>query len=453
MRGVFWWLLARAFPILSAASGGSHRPFLPEDAEFYHLKSKMVGEMLAKELALDDCNLRVRGGSIPEQYFRLNGTGTSVHIPRSRIGFPSCTHVTRMDNDLFASRLELEITFPVVRITGNVAFAEKSRAARLTDLEESYPFSLEMRNVSGAGLCFTRWTETGYQVIRCDLRFGRRPGELRSSGRAFPAEESAFVSASTDRMWRSAASSMNRNVLEGLNGLMRRLEIAKYLRDPEVFAKYKNYVIESTESANEFVDDILASVRKVIDERFRDGFTIPNIDESFGRRVLFVTWGGSFVADHGTVRGLSTVYRVGDTAFATDNASQTHFFGDLTFGKLDLHYKRYRARFMSLTASGTLNTRLQPIRLHVHPYVNFETGKIYLEDFEIEDVGELAVEVTGLGAVLNWMVSKISTWVVGLARDAILDRLQKKYDAYIRSLLSGYTVQDITSGKAFGDGP
>lgn len=54
-----------------------------------------------------------------------------------------------------------------------------------------------------------------------------------------PVEESAFVSASTNRMWGSAAGSMNRNVVEGLNGLMRRLDIAKYLRDPEVFSRYR----------------------------------------------------------------------------------------------------------------------------------------------------------------------------------------------------------------------
>lgn len=66
----------------------------------------------------------------------------------------------------------------------------------------------------------------------------------------------------------------------------------------------------------------------------------------------------------------------------------------------------------------------------------------------VDHFRELVVEVTGLG-LLNWLVSKIATWVVGLTRDKVLDDLQKKYDAYIKSILSGYTIDDITSGKAF----
>lgn len=52
MRSVFWWILARALPILSAAAeqvpSGSPGPSQPADVDFNRLKSRMIGEMLLK---------------------------------------------------------------------------------------------------------------------------------------------------------------------------------------------------------------------------------------------------------------------------------------------------------------------------------------------------------------------------------------------------------------------
>lgn len=56
-----------------------------------------------------------------------------------RIEYPACCRVTKIDNNLFASRVELSTTFPIVRIIGNVEFVDRSRAARLGD-HESHPF-------------------------------------------------------------------------------------------------------------------------------------------------------------------------------------------------------------------------------------------------------------------------------------------------------------------------
>lgn len=99
---------------------------------------------------------------------------------------------------------------------------------------------------------------------------------------------------------------------------------------------FRNYVIESTQSANEFVDGIMGSVKKILNEKFHDRIKIPNITEIFERKILILTWRGSFKAHGGTVRGLATVTRSGDTEFASDNASQTHFFGNLHFEQLDV---------------------------------------------------------------------------------------------------------------------
>lgn len=80
----------------------------------------------------------------------------------------------------------------------------------------------------------------------------------------------------------------------------------------------------------------MGGVKKMLIEKFNDQIKIPNITEVFEKKIFIVTWRGSFKADQGTVRGLASVIRDGDTEFASDNASQTHFFGNLKFEQLDV---------------------------------------------------------------------------------------------------------------------
>jgi hypothetical protein len=53
----------------------------------------------------------------------------------------------------------------------------------------------------------------------------------------------------------------------------------------------------------------------------------------------------------------------------------------------------------------------------------------------------------GLGWLLDFLTSKVATWVVGLYRDKIITDLQLKYDDYITDLLDAYDLDDILEGK------
>jgi hypothetical protein len=53
----------------------------------------------------------------------------------------------------------------------------------------------------------------------------------------------------------------------------------------------------------------------------------------------------------------------------------------------------------------------------------------------------------GLGWLVDFLTSKVATWVVGLFRDKIITDLQFKYDSYISGLLDTYDLDDILEGK------
>jgi hypothetical protein len=53
----------------------------------------------------------------------------------------------------------------------------------------------------------------------------------------------------------------------------------------------------------------------------------------------------------------------------------------------------------------------------------------------------------GLGWLVDFLTSKVATWVVGLYRDKIITDLQLKYDNYITGLLDAYDLDDILEGR------
>lgn len=60
---------------------------------------------------------------------------------------------------------------------------------------------------------------------------------------------------------------------------------------------------------------------------------------------------------------------------------------------------------------------------------------------------DLEVKLTGFGWLVNFLTSKVATWIVGLYRDKIISDLQLKYDSYISDLLNNYDLDDILEGR------
>ncbi|KDR17152.1 hypothetical protein L798_08412 [Zootermopsis nevadensis] len=102
---------------------------------------------------------------------------------------------------------------------------------------------------------------------------------------------------------------------------------------------------------------------------------------------------------------------------------------------------------MGLGPSGSLSTRFFPLDLYVHFHIDFTSKKVYLDDFKVMSVGDLEVKLTGFGWLVNFLTSKVATWIVGLYRDKIISDLQLKYNSYISDLLNNYDLDDILEGR------
>ncbi|XP_054287955.1 uncharacterized protein LOC129003680 [Macrosteles quadrilineatus] len=203
--------------------------------------------------------------------------------------------------------------------------------------------------------------------------------------------------------------------------------------------------INNTENANLFIDNILKVGGTLIRQKFGDRIKIPDIEEGFATKVL-VTFKGSFRATDGVAVGTSSVSRIGDVIFGYNNESLLHFYGALGFQDLHLHYGYYKAEMWGMGPSGSLDTSLAPLRVLAHVFLNTTSKMITLSKLKIISVGDLTVTLTGLGGMMDWLISRVTTWVVGMYRDQVLQLLESQYEQYLKDVFSSYTLEELLNG-------
>jgi hypothetical protein len=69
---------------------------------------------------------------------------------------------------------------------------------------------------------------------------------------------------------------------------------------------------------------------------------------------------------------------------------------------------------------------------HVISDKNFINTSQYIHSFFLNS--DISVEVTGLG-ILDWLVSNISSWVIGLFNDEVVDAVSSQLQEYVTEIL------------------
>ncbi|XP_023711866.1 uncharacterized protein LOC111866815 isoform X2 [Cryptotermes secundus] len=360
--------------------------------------------------------------------------------------------INKLRTVLAERRAELDLLMEKLHVEG---FYESDRMSYGDyDSKASGYFRLTLNNLTAAGLAILKIeNNSSLKVEKMRLTYTSASKRIQVTQQEKDSRLSAFITSVAfgkmvlRKIWRGLTYHLNTIIEEKVNLALTKRPLAQIIGNNKTLAKYEDYIVTTTDDANKLVDTIIDYAKNVILQKYRDRIKIPDIREGFEKKVLLVTWRGQFLADRGTARGCHTVERVGSTTFANDNSSFMHFYGTLGFEHIDLFYDHYHAHFMGLGPSGSLSTKFFPLDLYVHFHIDFTNKKVYLDDFRVMSVGDLEVKLTGLGWLVDFLTSKVATWVVGLYRDKIITDLQLKYDKYISDILHTYDLDDIMEGK------
>jgi hypothetical protein len=170
--------------------------------------------------------------------------------------------------------------------------------------------------------------------------------------------------------------------------------------------------VYGTVNLNKIVDGLLDSLREDIVKQGKDRISIPDIDETFKKKVGFIKVKGEFKGEDGWVESLSTVHRTAD-AVASSYGKWIRVSCGFGLGHLEVGYSRYKAKFMELGPQGKINAIIGKNSLLLNATVSWGNRKcnMTLNQLVLNQFGGLNLRVTGLGP-MNWLLSRISTWIL-----------------------------------------
>ncbi|XP_014256637.1 uncharacterized protein LOC106670628 isoform X2 [Cimex lectularius] len=160
---------------------------------------------------------------------------------------------------------------------------------------------------------------------------------------------------------------------------------------------YKNSSDQEEVDANEIFDGILGFAVFAIKNHFNDTIKIPDIREGFEKNI---------------------------------------------------NYLRYKAELIGIGPSGAIETRVAPIAVRLVIHIDFgNTRKVYLDRFRICHAGKIKVKVTGMGRIIDSIISTITTWVVAMFKNRVLSLVERRIIKHSREALGNVTIDDIITGQ------
>jgi hypothetical protein len=199
-----------------------------------------------------------------------------------------------------------------------------------------------------------------------------------------------------------------------------------------------NATVSGTVNLNKIVDGLLDSLRVDIKRQGKDRINIPDIDETFTKKVYFIKVKGEFKGENGWVESLSTIRRTADVVASSygEWISVSCGFG---LDHLEVGYDRYRAKFMKIGPRGKINAIIGKNSILLKATVSWANHKcnMTVNELVLDRFGDISMKITGLGP-MNWMFSKISTCVLQHFKSEIKDRIESTLREVLEKQLSHF---------------
>ena len=167
-----------------------------------------------------------------------------------------------------------------------------------------------------------------------------------------------------------------------------------------------------TVNLNKIVDELLVGLRKDLMERGLDRIKIPDLHETFVKKMGFFHIVGHFDANQGWAKNLTTIHRTADVT-ATSKGKTIAVNCGFGLSDLEFGYDSYKVRVFRIGPSGHLSVSIADNSVLVEATVHWNNGSCNatLDSLVMNKLGGFHVEITGLGP-MNWLLRNISNWLL-----------------------------------------
>lgn len=320
----------------------------------------------------------------------------------------SSFRILRLEVCLQRLELRLALVFPSVRVSGQ--YELEGHAAGVLPLSGGGNFWVLAEDVEVCGdACLyvigcdslqLEALELDLHVGALDLHFDNLLGG-GALGEAVNTAASSLSAAVLERAKPRLLSSLGESLKAKLNHELMHVDVAKFI--PGGLAHAVGGARQVTD-ANDYLDHVLDNAREQISQGGLDPLPLPDGE----------------LLTNGQLLGLATVYRAGDAAVSFTDKGTT-LEARLGFSDVQTRFKWTKKVLFKM--SGKVSASARDISVYVKIKQPTSPGsKPLLEGFVIEQLGKVAVEVTGLGPV-SWLLEKIATVATNMMRRRLAERL------------------------------
>merc|ERR1712172_221474 len=180
-------------------------------------------------------------------------------------------------------------------------------------------------------------------------------------------------------------------------------------------------------AADEYIDEVLANVAKMVIEQGYDPAELPGDEVHFSQDIGFITIHGSARYDQGHFDGLSTIHRTGETIDVHANIG-------LRDARAGYHVA---AEFQGIEVGASAEAKISSIDIYFEASMALSgEGGLQLGRFEITNVGHIDVSVSGLGP-LDWILGKLAGAIADTIKGFIIPLIEGPIKDILQNIING----------------
>ena len=190
--------------------------------------------------------------------------------------------------------------------------------------------------------------------------------------------------------------------------------------------------LQSSANANEYFDRVLANARHLVLDNGLDPMPLPDEDIS----VI----GTGVVLHDGHLDGLSNVHRTGDAVMSYDG-EWLGISAHIGFNGFGAGYS-CKIEIIGIGPDVTATATISETSIYVNAKISSQTLKIQLADFNIEDVGKIDVDISGLG-IFDWLLEPLTEAIVNLLDGLVVDIINLFLEPLLRNAIESIDLMAI----------
>merc|ERR1711936_52460 len=176
-------------------------------------------------------------------------------------------------------------------------------------------------------------------------------------------------------------------------------------------------------AADEYIDEVLVNVAKMVIEQGYDPAELPGDEVHFSQDIGFITIHGSARYDQGHFDGLSTIHRTGETQLCVGDNIAVHANIGIRDARAGYHVA---AEFQGIEVGASAEAKMA---------LSGEGG-LQLGRFEITNVGHIDVSVSGLGP-LDWILGKLAGAIADTIKGFIIPLIEGPIRDILQNIING----------------